>query len=289
MILPAAAITTTIRRRYSCRSYNEQPISTGEQEQLGNCLAALHGGPLGTPLRYQLAAASEQERDGLRGLGTYGQIKGAPGFIIGAAGPGEMNLEDYGYGMEQAVLCATALGLDTCWLGGGFTQSSFARKIGRQPAEIIPAVAAVGHAAEAARQRDRSRLRVQADQRLPWDRLFFREAFDNPLTVEQAGDYGMALEMVRLAPSAKNKQPWRLVQAGNDFHFYLQRTPGYGPGTLTFKLLHVADLQRMDMGIAMCHFELATQEAGLAGRWVRADPGLEVPDELTRYVVTWRG
>ena len=34
----------------------------------------------------------------------------------------------------------------------------------------------------------------------------------------------------------------------------------------------MADLQRVDMGIAMCHFELAARERGLAGRWVVEQP-----------------
>ena len=35
---------------------------------------------------------------------------------------------------------AAALGLGTCWLGGSFTRSSFARKIGANKQALIPAV-----------------------------------------------------------------------------------------------------------------------------------------------------
>jgi hypothetical protein len=43
----------------------------------------------------------------------------------------------------------------------------------------------------------------------------------------------------------------------------------------------------MDMGIAMCHFELTAREAGLKGEWVVKEPEIEKPDELTEYSVSW--
>jgi len=52
-------------------------------------------------------------------------------------GPGAKNLEDYGYLMEAIILKATELNLGTCWLGGSFTQSNFARKINAADNEIV--------------------------------------------------------------------------------------------------------------------------------------------------------
>ena len=75
-----------------------------------------------------------------------------------------------------------------------------------------------------------------------------------------------------MAPSASNKQPWRVVRRGDDWHFYLQRTKGYGKGSALFAVLRLADLQRVDLGIALCHFELAARELGLAGEWVLDEP-----------------
>ena len=94
---------------------------------------------------------------------------------------------------------------------------------------------------------------------------------------------------MRLAPSASNHQPWRVVEDGDCFHFYLQRTQGYGRGSPAFVLFGVADLQRVDIGIAMCHFELAARELGLEGQWEAHDPALQKPDDTMEYVVTWVG
>jgi hypothetical protein len=90
-----------------------------------------------------------------------------------------------------------------------------------------------------------------------------------------------------LAPSAHNYQPWRVVLQDSSYHFYLKRTRGYGPGNLTFILLDVVDLQRMEIGIAMCHFELAARELGLAGKWHAGDPNLPNPGDL-EYIATWQ-
>ena len=223
-------ITELIKQRYSSRAYVKAPIAPEQAGSLASCAAAVRAGPLGTPLRFTLVAAAAGDSRTLRGLGTYGLIKNPAGFLIGAVGPGERNLEDFGYGMEAIILHATDLGLGTCWLGGNFTKSSFARRISAAAAEIVPAVAAVGYAAENNRARDRLRRMARSDTRLPWDALFFRDGFATPLAESTAGPYATPLAMVRLAPSASNRQPWRVVRDGSAYHFYLQRTPGYGRG-----------------------------------------------------------
>jgi hypothetical protein len=52
-------------------------------------------------------------------------------------------------------------------------------------------------------------------------------------------------------------------------------------------MLDVADIQRLDMGIAMCHFELTARELGLPGKWACAEPSIKKPDGLTEYTVSW--
>jgi hypothetical protein len=55
---------------------------------------------------------------------------------------------------------------------------------------------------------------------------------------------------------------------------------------MMFSILRLADLQRVDMGIAMCHFEITASELGLNGIWVLDDPKIQIP-ESTEYTVTW--
>ncbi|MBN1139584.1 MAG: nitroreductase family protein [Anaerolineae bacterium] len=283
------AVTEIIRRRYSCRRYLDTPIEEQTRRQLDSLIAATATAPFSpTAARFMLAAATEQDRLDLKGLGTYGLIRNPTGFIIGAVGPGDKNLEAFGYLMERIVLFATDLGLGTCWVGGVFTRSGFARRIGIKGRETIPAIVTTGYAADAGGLGDPIRRMAGSDRRLPWEQVFFDARWGIPLSPEAAGAYAEALEMVRLGPSASNKQPWRVVHETGRWHFYLQRTPRYPAGGLG-KLIGVTDLQRVDLGIAMCHLELTAAELGLAGQWQVDDPGLELPVDLTEYTATWAG
>jgi nitroreductase len=253
-------------------------------------------------------AAAPGDRQALRHLGTYGFIKGATGFIVGAVPRGPCHLEDYGYLLEEIVLFATGIGLGTCWLGGTFTRSTFVRRfggLGRD--ETMPAVIALGYAGDDGRGRIRER--EEGDRRLPAGELFFAGRYGQPLPAASAGRYAAALDVVRMAPSATNKQPWRIVRGGGeghgggvladgsggarredgsadrDWHFLLKRTRGYGGAA--FKLARIADLQRVDLGIAMCHFALVARESGLDGPLIVDDPGLDLPAGV-EYTATWR-
>jgi len=271
-------VSELILRRVSHRVYRPVPISASAQDKLRAYAGRLTSGPLGTPLRFMLIAASENERSSLRGLGTYGFIRGTTGFVVGAMSPTESGFEDFGYAMEKIVLMAEDLGLGTCWLGGSFTRSSFAARIRLQRSERIPAVLAVGVIDGVPPVRHRSRL--------AWNRLFFQDGFQTSLSTGAAGTYAGVLEMVRQGPSASNRQPWRIMRRGEAWHFFLQRTKGYRNNIVT-RLLGIEDIQRVDIGIAMVHFELTAREAGLTGRWTIENPGIETPAEGLEYRVTW--
>ena len=50
-----------------------------------------------------------------------------------------------------------------------------------------------------------------------------------------------------------------------------------------------SDLQRVDIGIAMCHFALAAEEKGLKGVWKISDPRLGGMTDKLDYRVTCVG
>ena len=280
-------VTELIKQRTSTRTYQERPIEAETQAVLDQKLDSFQFGPLGNPTRFELVAASLNDSRTLRGLGTYGFIKNPTGFIVGAAGAGDGSLEDFGYLMEKAILYATDLGLGTCWLGGSFTKSRFAQKINIQPDETIPAVTALGYIAQKPRRLDGEiRNWAKADRRLPWEKLFYNNHWGVPLSKTQNGAYSIPLEMVRIGPSASNRQPWRILKDEETWHFYLRRTRGYRDNPSS-RLLRLEDLQRVDIGIAMCHFELSALEAGLNGRWMISEPEVSVEEDLTEYVVSW--
>jgi nitroreductase len=122
-------IQEIIEKRYSCRSYIDEPIREKHRQALNDFIMEHRIGPLGTQARFELVTATQDDRQSLKGLGTYGYIKNPTGFIIGAIQDGPKNLEEYGYLLEHVILYATDLGLRTCWLGGTFSKSNFAKNI----------------------------------------------------------------------------------------------------------------------------------------------------------------
>jgi len=282
-----------IRRRTSCRTYDGEPVVAETRTRLQTLLDHESSAPFGTRVRLALIAAREDDQAAVRRLGTYGFIKGATAYLAGAVLESGSTgaLEDFGYVVERAVLYATSLGLGTVWLGGTFTKRRFERAMDLRSGESLPAVIALGNASASARAADAViRRGAQADKRLPWEQLFYaaqpegRGLFETALSRKSAGTYEAPLDMVRIAPSASNKQPWRIVRDNETWHFYMQRTRRYRPRNA---LLGVADMQRIDMGIALCHFELTALQLGLAGHWAFEDPGLPLPGSLTSYVATW--
>lgn len=270
----------TMRRRVSCRTYDGRPLDDGPKQRLRTFVRGNTRGPFGSALRFDLIDLTEAERAELKSLGTYGVVRGATLYIAGAVRKGPRALEDYGYGMERNILFATSLGLGTCWLGGTLNRAGFARKIGLTSDELMPAVSPVGYPAERRSLTDRAfRFMAKSDKRRPWQELFFDGTPGKPLSIEHAGALRDVLEAVRIGPSASNRQPWRVVRGGAVFHFFLQRTPGYDKMTGDIRL------QEVDMGIALCHFELAAREAGIPGDWkdsrISFDPG------IMEYVISW--
>lgn len=281
-------IQTLIRQRYSCRTYAQTQLSADDLDILRTTAINCQAGPYGNRVRTEIISASRENTAELKRLGTYGFIKNPMGFIIIAAQDTQGAMVDVGYLIEILILRATDLGIGTCWLGGTFTKSRFARSIELADGEIIPAVISIGYPLDHQAPMDRiSRIYAGSDRRLPWHELFYNGSFGLPLTSTEAGQHQEPLEMLRLAPSASNKQPWRIVQIEDQYHFYLQRTKNY-PAPFAKKLLMLADLQSIDMGIAMAHFELSTLEGGQSGQWIINDPDLPIDKPEMEYIISWK-
>ncbi|HOG07859.1 MAG: nitroreductase family protein [Syntrophales bacterium] len=269
-----------IERRISCRTYRQLPLEPEMIEGLAQALLSNTKGPFGSRVRFALIRSDRLGRTELRPPGTYGVIKGARQFIAGAVLDNPRAMEDYGYCMEKTILAATAMGLGTCWLGGTFHRTGFAGRMNLAEGELLPAVSPVGYASDQRSLRERVfRFGAGSDRRKPWEDLFYERGIVTPLTKDSAGRYATPLECVRIAPSAANKQPWRIIRDRGAYHLYLKRTPGYD------RIFAPIRIQNIDMGIAMCHFELSARETGLDGGWTVEAPG--IPSGDLEYRVSW--
>ena len=195
------------------------------------------------------------------------------------------SLVDFGYVFEKIILSMTDLGLGTCWLGGTFNKKGFAEKIMLKDDEALSAVTPVGNISKRLNLKSSIiRAMVGAKNRKGWDKLFFNNSFSVPLDEPDSGPYKVPLEMVRIGPSASNLQPWRIMMEDkNVFHFFIERTkrPAY------------SKFQNMDLGIALCHFELSATELALKGKWevkegIQQNTKYEIPPNM-EYVISWDG
>jgi nitroreductase len=281
MVHYSEPVTDLIRRRKSWRSFSEEPLSPEQTGQINRFIDSMDPPPFGTSLRFGLVEAHLPEKK--RMPGTYGVIKGARHILAGAMKPSPMGFEDFGYSFESIILFCTQLGLGTCWMGGTFNRTLFGLLIGLKDGENIPAVSPVGHPASSRFLLDSIiALGAGSKKRKPFGELFFYKYFSSSMDESQAGKYTQVLEMVRLAPSAVNKQPWRIVAAGGCFHIFLARSTAYR------KIYPGADLQRIDIGIAMFHFESTARSLGLAGSWQKMDASHGIrPPRKTEYRVSW--
>lgn len=267
-----------ISKRKSVRKYDGELLSGDLRAKVDAVLARERVGFFGGRPRFALVDRAPDE--GVK-LGTYGFIKGARTFVAGAIARGPHAEIDFGHGLEAIILELTALGLGTCWLGGTFSRAEYGRVLSLADDEVVPAVTPVGVAAERRGAVERLvRWGAKADSRLPWEEIFFDGMPPHSLTRESAGVHAEALEALRRAPSASNRQPWRVLKDGDRLHLFLLRTPGYR------KLVAATDLQRIDMGIAMCHVEAAAHALGLPGAWRVGAPEGPV-SALGEYIVTW--
>ncbi len=270
-------VVELINERTSIRSYEEEDIEKEKLEKLKAFIEDINK-EAKIKARFTLTENSDGSKGGKK-LGTYGVISGVDTFIVGILDKDEKDAVEFGYLFEKIILFATDLELGTCWLGGTFNKSAFEGNFDLDANEFIPIVSPVGKGKENAGLIARvMEIGSGSDKRKPWDELFFEGKSLEPMDETMAGKYEIPLEAVRLGPSAVNKQPWRVVKDGNDFHFYLVRSRGYKVAAY--------DLQKNDIGIAKCHFELTARELGLEGSWIKEDFSI---DEDWEYICTWSG
>lgn len=270
-------IKDVIRRRRSIRTFDEKDLPPELIASIEQVLALNINTPFKNKADFRLLKSSKDKTLAPARLGTYGFIKGARWFFAGICTESKESLIDYGYQMESIILELTFMGLGTCWLGGTFSRAAFAKGLELREGQVIPAVSPVGYPAEKMGVREKLiRRMATSDRRKQPEELFSRE-------VLRCRNEGIqeALELVRLAPSAENAQPWRIQRSGKQYHFYMKPSAGVVGTKLNERL------QLIDMGISMSHWELSLREAGIEGEWgILQEREWEQPEEL-EYIATW--
>ena len=270
-------IVETIKKRCSVRTYQDKELEPDVREMLQSYMDNLEN-PFGIQVKKYIIdkkLASEGEK-----LGTYGVIKGASTFMGISVPDKDLAHVAAGYEFENLILEATALGLGTVWLAATFNREGFASAMGVPKDELFPAISPVGYpAAKRSLTESLMRTAMRSSSRKEWNTLFYLDNFQTPLHKDEAGDYAEPLEMLRLAPSDKNTQPWRVLKAGNNYHFFVTYKSGISRGEEIIK--------RVDAGIALSHFHQTALELGLKGCFKRTEhKNIELPQN-TYYITSW--
>ena len=255
-------VKETAKKRKSVRTYIEKPLEKADREKIEAYIDSLlkEETPFSAKIRIRLFDVDKDIN--AKDLGTYGVIKNARTYLGVAVNEAEDAMEAVGYVFEKLVLYAASLGLGTCWLGGTFNRGEFAKAMELTGDEFFPIASPIGYPAPKNHAVDKiMRMAIKADSRKPFEEIFFDKSFSSPLSAEASGDYYEILEAVRLAPSAKNAQPWRILKDGSTFHFFEKKTI---PSS-------THDIQRLDIGIAACHFDLAAEEKGINYRFMKPE------------------
>jgi nitroreductase len=269
-------ISEIIKIRKSCRTYSNVPIEEQKRAAIEKFAAELST----EDFRFVVIDKDGPSSGGEK-IGTYGVIKGATAFVTGIMKSDYKTMENFGYAFEKIVLYLTDLGLGTCWLGASFERKKLSSRLHIADSEIVPIVTPAGYPGSGLNIHSTLvKLIARPDKRLPWNRLFYSENLSTPLDSGSADTFTVPLEMVRLGPSAQNLQPWRILRQGNAFHFFLKRN------SLYTRMLPY-DIQRNDIGIAMCHFELSAEELGLKGSWDLNKSMANLNSNNSEYIISW--
>ena len=264
----STSVTQVIKQRHSVRNYADNPIAQDILKKLEDYLTTVDN-PFGQKIRIQLITKDNSTQEFK--LGTYGVIKGARYFLAAACENTDQALIALGYTLEKVILYCTSLGLGTVWLGGTFNKGEFAKAMHLKEDEILPIVSPIGYQG-GKKSFIATLIGENTNKRKPYHELFFNQNFSTPLASDVSDVYFEPLEMLRIAPSALNKQPWRVVREEYLLHFYLASNKG---------------LTKIDIGIALCHFHLTAIQNHIQGKFITLDASKYPQNKDFTYIMSW--
>lgn len=259
-------IIEAMKERRSVRTFDGQGLNPAQIAELEKAIEESDS-PFGGNISIRLKKFNLKE--GYKPT-TYGMIRGAEDFFLLGIGSDEVSALTAGYRFEQVVLRAWQLGLGTCWIAATFKGSDFDKGIVWPDGESLKVICPVGTAVKPSMMEKITRLSLGSKNRKSFNELFFYKNFKTP--IPEDNQFREALEMLRIAPSSTNSQPWRALVEGNAVHFY------YKPKSPASVL---------DSGIGICHFHETERYHGISGEFSKIIDA-PLPPEDWKYLVTYR-
>ena len=269
-------IKETIKKRVSTRSFLEKSLTDDDRNKLIDFYKTLTN-PFGVDVKVQYIS-KEKGTENVQ-LGTYGTIKGAKDFLAITVKDEAFAMEAVGYQFENLILYATDMGLGTVWLAATFSRKDFENIIKISNNDLFPCICPIGYPAEKRSLVEKiMRASLGSKNRRAWNKLFYLNNFNQTLSQADAAKFEIALEMLRLAPSSTNAQPWSVVKEGNNFHFFCNHKNNISED--------MKKIKHLDLGIALSHFHQTAMSEGLDGKFEIQDINFLTPENM-HYIISY--
>jgi nitroreductase len=267
-------LAAAIRERRSVRRYQPRRVPPGVVRRV--VAAGYDARPLHPQIgvRWYVVWQGSVLAERLGGLaGLYGLFTSAPHYVLAVSQERPGYMENLGFCMQQLILAATARGLGTCWISDLYAEDDLLDLVpDLAPDEQIVALTPLGYADDSEPARMVQQLvrwsTARQGDRKPLRELVSRDTWAIPWTPGwRAEDERLEqiLELVRLAPSRANAQPWHMivdtVARTLAVIATVDRTAHHK--VPSWDSVHAGKpYYRVDGGIAMCHLDLAARSLG---------------------------
>lgn len=213
-------IDKLIRERHSVRRYHDKPIEAKKVKSINKLITEINENS-GLNIQLIINDGATFEKYKLH----YGQIHGAKNYIA-LIGKKSKKLDELaGYYGEMIVLKCEELGLNTCWVAGGYKRGVVNAKVGSD--EKLVCVIALGYGTYQGRKPKGKTYEDVTDVK------------NAPKWFEKGVEYAL------LAPTARNQQKFK-IYLEDDNIVYIK--PGIGI------------LVKVDLGIVKYHFKLGAKD-----------------------------
>lgn len=190
----------------------------------------------------------------------------APHYIIVTSNKGEDYLQDIGFAMEEVVLKLTTLGIATCWLECNIKRDDILEFVDLETKT------------EDLNNEENQVEDIEKEENLeePYSIIAFgypeesEKLFRSNKNADRKGikhickkldkNLEQIVDVIKLAPSMKNSQPWILYNKENNIHFYEEK-----------QKKNLKETNKISMGIALKHFDIACKKFNLQTNYSKID------------------
>ena len=201
-------------------------------------------------------------------MGKNCKVK-APHYIIVTSNKGNDYLQNIGFAMEEVVLKLTTLGLATCWLECNIKREDILEFV-----ELADSDEEQNDTIVESEEKNEELEEVNLEEPYAIIAFGYPEGNEKLFRINKDVDRKSMnhvcrkldknleeiVEALRWAPSMKNSQPWVLYNNSNMIHLYEEK-----------QKKNLKDTNKISMGIALRHFDIACNKFGLEVDYSKID------------------